>query len=65
LAILASLASARTAQLLAQGAAQADALTSGYSIAFLVGGLSAVAASALVLFGLRTQKAQPHAAPAQ
>ena len=56
LAILASTASARTTHLLANGVAQAAALTGGYTLAFLVGGLFALAAAALVGFGLRTVK---------
>ncbi len=56
LAILASIASARTTYLLAHGALQSAALTGGYNLAFLVGALFALIASALVGFGLRSTK---------
>jgi len=56
LAILASVASGRTAQLVAQGVSQADALTGGYDTSFLIGGLFAFCAAALVVFGLRIAK---------
>jgi hypothetical protein len=45
LAVLASLADARIAQMLASGSAQPAALTSGYSLAFAVGAVFAAAAA--------------------
>ncbi|MDQ5955249.1 MAG: hypothetical protein QG621_252 [Patescibacteria group bacterium] len=47
LAVLASLAGARTADLLATGAAQTSALLSGYQVAFAVGALFAITAAIL------------------
>jgi EmrB/QacA subfamily drug resistance transporter len=57
LAVLASLAAARTANRLASGATQASALASGYHIAFLVGSLFAATASMLAMVLLRTRAA--------
>ena len=56
LAILASIAAAETAHVLASGASQPIALTGGYDLAFLAGGLSAACAAALVGFVLRIRK---------
>jgi EmrB/QacA subfamily drug resistance transporter len=63
LAVLASLAAARTASMAASGAAQQAALNGGYQAAFLVGALFAAAAAVLGLVFLRTpaQMAQPAA----
>jgi MFS family permease len=61
LAILASLAAARTAEMSAQGAALPDALNAGYQIAFLLGAVCAALAGALA-FLLRP--ALPQQAPA-
>ena len=47
LAVLASLAAARTDTLLAEGASEAAALTGGYHVAFFVGALFAITAAAL------------------
>jgi EmrB/QacA subfamily drug resistance transporter len=47
LAVLASLAAARTDTLLASGESQIDALTGGYHIAFLLGAVFAAAAAAI------------------
>ena len=47
LAVLASLAAARTDTLLASGESQAEALTGGYHVAFFVGALFAIAAATL------------------
>ena len=47
LAVLASLAAARTDTLLAAGESQAEALTGGYHVAFFVGGLFAAAAAVI------------------
>jgi EmrB/QacA subfamily drug resistance transporter len=47
LAVLASLAAARTDTLLAAGESQAEALTGGYHVAFFVGALFAIAAATL------------------
>ncbi len=56
LAVLASLAAARSADRLASGATQASALASGYHIAFLVGSLFAATASMLAMVLLRTRE---------
>jgi hypothetical protein len=56
LAILASIAAAETARLLASGASQAIALSGGYDLAFLAGGVSAACAAALVGSILRIRK---------
>ena len=64
LAVLASLAAARTNSWLAQGASAPDALTAGYSVAFLVGaGCSAVAAVLSLLLRERSP-AEDEPAPA-
>jgi EmrB/QacA subfamily drug resistance transporter len=55
LAVLASLAASRTDTLLAEGESQAAALTGGYHIAFLVGGIFAAAAAGLGGFLLRVR----------
>lgn len=49
LAVLASLATARTNSWLAQGASQGEALTAGYSLAFMVGAACAAVAAMLGL----------------
>ncbi|HEX4585876.1 MAG TPA: MFS transporter, partial [Burkholderiaceae bacterium] len=54
LAILASLAAARSNDLLASGASSADALTGGYHVAFLSGAVFAAAAAVLGAALLRT-----------
>jgi EmrB/QacA subfamily drug resistance transporter len=59
LAVLASLAAARTDALLADGESQAAALTGGYHIAFLVGAVFAAAAAALGALLLRAETPQP------
>jgi len=56
LAILASIAASETAHLLATGASAASALTAGYDMAFLAGGLSAACAAALAGFALQIRK---------
>jgi EmrB/QacA subfamily drug resistance transporter len=61
LAILASMAAARTADLNALGASQAVALNEGYQLAFLVGAVCAAIAAALSLL-LRPALQQPEAA---
>jgi EmrB/QacA subfamily drug resistance transporter len=58
LAVLASVAAARTAQVEADGAAQAIALNAGYRLAFLVGALFAAGTALLGWFTLRTGGAQ-------
>ena len=70
LAVLASLAAARTDTLLAEGASEAVALTGGYHVAFFVGALFAFAAATLGGLLLRQgvyatahEGADPHAAP--
>ncbi|MDR3571868.1 MAG: DHA2 family efflux MFS transporter permease subunit [Candidatus Pacebacteria bacterium] len=60
LAILASIASAETAHLVSVGATQVIALTGGYDLAFLAGGLSAACAAALSGFGLYIRKHAAH-----
>jgi MFS family permease len=54
LAVLASVAAARTAQVQADGAAEAVALNAGYRLAFLVGALFAAGTGLLGWFALRT-----------
>jgi EmrB/QacA subfamily drug resistance transporter len=64
LAVLASLAAARTEALLASGAPSPIALTGGYAAAFVVGAVFAAAAallSALLLRARRQPRAQPSA----
>ena len=71
LAVLASLAAARTDTLLVEGASEAVALTGGYHVAFFVGALFAFAAATLGGLLLRQGAyataheggADPHAAP--
>lgn len=63
LAILASIAAARTNGALALGAAPAEALTAGYNAAFLVGALCAAAAAALAAVRLQTRAPAAGAAP--
>jgi len=66
LAVLASLAAARTEALLASGAPSPAALTGGYAAAFVVGAVFAAAAallSALLLRAGRQAPAQPGAEP--
>lgn len=58
LAILASLAAARSGALAAAGASRIDALAGGYHAAFLVGALVAALAAALGAMLLRTQGAK-------
>jgi EmrB/QacA subfamily drug resistance transporter len=58
LAVLASLAAARTESLLAGGASQAAALTGGYHLAFVVGALFAIGAG-LLGYALLREKKQP------
>jgi EmrB/QacA subfamily drug resistance transporter len=57
LAVLASLAAARTESSLAAGAAQAAALTGGYHLAFAVGALFALAAAGLGAWFMRNATA--------
>jgi len=71
LAVLASVASARTSHLLASGHGGLSALTGGYHLAFMVGAVFAVAAAAVGATFLRTrtaaaapQQAQPALEPA-
>ena len=56
LAVLASLAAVRTNSWLAQGASAPEALTAGYSLAFLVG---AVCAGSAAVLGLLLRE-RPH-----
>ena len=63
IAVLASLAAARTDAFAAAGAAQPVALNAGYQIAFLVGAVFAFAACAIGARFLRTSAA-PQAVPA-
>ncbi len=64
LAVLASLAAARSESLLAAGAAHAEALTGGYQAAFLVGALfAAVAALLAVLLRTSSNAGQPGEQP--
>jgi EmrB/QacA subfamily drug resistance transporter len=53
LAVLASVAASRTGHLLASGATQEIALTSGYNLAFLIGAVFALSATLLVALQLR------------
>ena len=63
LAVLATLSSERTQQLLDDGVANASALNSGYHVAYLIGaGLAAIAA-AIAIFVLRDVKPPAHGAP--
>ena len=63
LAVLASLAAARSDALLADGESQRTALTGGYHVAFFLGAIFAAAAAALGAFLLRAQT--PEAARAR
>ncbi|HEX2088160.1 MAG TPA: MFS transporter, partial [Solirubrobacteraceae bacterium] len=63
LAVLATLATSRTDGLLADGAPAAAALTDGYQLALLLGGVLVVGALAIALTVLRPERA-PAAAPA-
>jgi hypothetical protein len=58
LAVLATLATARTDGLLATGESGASALNSGYHVAYLVGAVLAVGAFAVALFVLRSDRAR-------
>jgi EmrB/QacA subfamily drug resistance transporter len=62
LAVLASIADSRTANLLSAGESQASALTGGYHLAFLVGGIFAVGAATIGGLLLRNQPMPAHAA---
>jgi MFS family permease len=62
LAVLASVAAARTDGLLGSGGDSLAALNGGYHVAFLVGGLFAVAAAAVGVALLRPREAAAHAA---
>ena len=57
LAILASLAAARTQGLLAAGTAAPEALNGGYHAAFVIGGLCAIAAAVIGAIFIRTKAA--------
>ena len=66
LAVLASVAAARTANLPAAGAARLAALTGGYHLAFVVGALFALAAAVLSATLLRpAPMGAPEHAPAE
>jgi EmrB/QacA subfamily drug resistance transporter len=58
LAVLASVAAARTAQVQADGAVEAIALNAGYRLAFLVGAVFAAGTALLGWFALRTGEAR-------
>jgi EmrB/QacA subfamily drug resistance transporter len=60
LAVLASLADSRTATLLDAGESQASALTGGYHLAFLVGGIFALCAATIGGLLLRNQPMPGH-----
>jgi MFS family permease len=64
LAVLASVASSRTASLRAGGEPVAAALTGGYHLAFAVGALFALAAAVIAVVRLRVPTAPPAAEPA-
>jgi MFS family permease len=63
LAVLASLAAARTTHLLSVDASQASALTGGYHVAFAVGAVFAALAAVLSAALLRTPEAAPGKPP--
>lgn len=63
LAILASLAAARTGSALAAGAAEVHALNAGYQLAFLLGAISAVVAACVGALFVRERKPAASAAP--
>jgi EmrB/QacA subfamily drug resistance transporter len=65
LAVLASLSASRTETLLADGESRAAALTGGYHVAFLVGGLFAAAAAAIGGYLLSAPAAETIEAPAE
>jgi MFS family permease len=65
LAVLASLAAARTEALLASGAPPSVALTSGYAAAFVVGAVFAAAAALLSAVLLRAGRQSPGQPPAE
>jgi hypothetical protein len=64
LAVLASLAAARTEGLAAGGATQLAALNGGYHVAFAIGALFAAIAAALALVLLRPRAPAPVQEPA-
>jgi len=63
LAVLASVASSRTASLRADGRTVAASLTGGYHLAFAVGALFALTAALVAVLRLRTAEAPPAAEP--
>jgi len=64
LAVLATMSTNRTDELLAEGASQASALTEGFQLAFLIGAGIAVAAVAVAATVLQPNAAAPEAEPA-
>ena len=60
LAVLASIAASRTTTLLDAGSSQANALTGGYHLAFLVGGIFAACAATVGGLLLRNQSMPGH-----
>jgi EmrB/QacA subfamily drug resistance transporter len=64
LAVLASVAASRTSDLLGAGKSEAEALTGGYHVAFLLGALFAFAAAAIGGLLLRNQPMPGHEAEA-
>jgi EmrB/QacA subfamily drug resistance transporter len=64
LAVLASVAAARTAGVQAQGGGETIALNAGYQLAFAIGALFAAGTGLLGWFGLRESKGAPRGAPA-
>jgi hypothetical protein len=68
LAVLVSVAAARTNTLLDSGSSQLSALTGGYHVAFALGALFAIAAAVVGFVLLRTPAVapghEPHAVPA-
>jgi EmrB/QacA subfamily drug resistance transporter len=67
LAVLATLSATHADRRIADGASQAAALTSGYHLAFLVGGACVVASLAIAVVGLKAPSGAPaaHGAPAE
>jgi MFS family permease len=65
LAVLASAAASRTSHLLSGGHSRLDALTGGYHLAFIIGGLFAVLAATLAVTLLRQPAAAPEGAHAE
>jgi MFS family permease len=63
LAVLASVAASRTTNLVSSGSSQAEALTGGYHVAFLIGALFALAGAAIGGLLLKNQAMAPHGAP--